>query len=188
MSFLKRNSPQESIPATESGAPYLAVLSRDVGNSRTLPDQVFQVSREFRGKSHSFPTSRERTARYGAPDFVAGIDPLTIPFHPPAGRRLKRNKFTIHVWQSRMGHPEVGGTFCRIPTADPSATLLCSLSCPSRGACPFDGPDYRLGLVHGLLILFFRHRIGHDAGPCLNVALLSFEKHAADGNAGVEIS
>ena len=71
-----------------------------------------------------------------------------------------------------------------ICSSTPPATDL--LAAPaSRGSRSFDRPDHRFRLLYRLLILFLRHRIGDDGAACLNVALLSFEEHAADGNARV---
>jgi hypothetical protein len=68
----------------------------------------------------------------------------------------------------------------------PAANLLAAPA--SRGPGSFHRPDHCFRLVYRLLVLFFRHRIGYDAAARLNVTLLSFEEHAANGNTGVEIS
>ncbi len=89
-------------------------------------------------------------------------------------------------------HHQFGQVWLRIAEdavlGDAAAVHTGSLSVGGHGPRSFDGPDHCFRLVYRLLVLFFRHRIGYDPAARLNVALLSFEKHAADGDAGVEIS
>jgi hypothetical protein len=105
----------------------------------------------------------------------------------------KRPQMRLSFEESRMMFTETtksdrksGGSLGICSSTPPATTLLAVPT--SHGARSFDGPDHCFRLVYRLFILFFRHRIGYDAATRLNVALLSFEKHAADGDAGVEIS
>ena len=52
----------------------------------------------------------------------------------------------------------------------------------------FDGADYGLGFVEGLLVFEFGDGVGDDAGAGLDVALAADGEQGADSDAGVEVA
>src|SRR5438270_7797594 len=94
-----------------------------------------------------------------------------------AGR--SRNKF------SQIAEPGSRGRCLRedwpvVVASDPEPLLARSRQ--------LHGAYQRLSLVEALLVFAFRDRVGHNAGPSLDVSFLPFHQHSADSDARVEIS
>src|SRR5580658_3173553 len=66
----------------------------------------------------------------------------------------------------------------------PMTTDLSSTRVPSH----LHGPQQSLGLVHRLLKLAGRIRIGHDSRSCLQIGVLALHEQRAYTNAGIQIA
>jgi hypothetical protein len=117
---------------------------------------------------------------------IVGFKPLRYAF-PIFRRKAMIASEYLNVPQGPMIELHFAGDKSPAYLETPAATLFAGFT-RGYGARSFDGPNYRFSFVDRLLVFLLGHGIRDNAPARLNEPLIALHQHAANRNAGIEIS